>query len=59
LPLQPHDTAPIIDLQALLNEVYQRSGYDYFIDYQQNPLPPLSEPELAWIDELLRAGKLR
>jgi Protein of unknown function (DUF4058) len=59
LPLQPNDTAPIIDLQALLNEVYQRSGYDYFIDYQQNPLPPLSEAELAWINELLRAGKFR
>jgi Protein of unknown function (DUF4058) len=59
LPLQGQDVAPIVDLQTLLNEVYERSGYDYFIDYQQNPLPPLSEDELNWIDNLLRSKQLR
>jgi Protein of unknown function (DUF4058) len=59
LPLQRHDAPPVIDLQALLNQVYERSGYDYFINYQQNPLPPLSEAELAWIDDLLHSEQLR
>jgi len=27
------------DLQAMLNDVYDRSGYDYFIDYRVDPLP--------------------
>jgi Protein of unknown function (DUF4058) len=59
LPLQAPDPEPVLDLQALLHNVYERSGYDYFIDYQVEPLPPLSESDLSWIDELLRQKELR
>lgn len=59
LPLLADDTSPIVDLQVLIQEVYQRSGYDYFIDDQQDPLPPLSEAELDWIDQQLRTHQLR
>lgn len=59
LPLRPDDQEPLIDLQALLNDVYNRSGYDYFIDYHVAPLPPLSETDVIWIDTLLRAKGLR
>ena len=54
LPLQANDREPTIELQAMLNDVYGRSGYDYFIDYRVDPLPPLSEADLSWIDSLLR-----
>jgi hypothetical protein len=59
LPLQPGDEEPLIDLQTLLNQVYERSGYDYFIDYQADPLPPFSEADLNWLDSLLRQQGLR
>lgn len=59
LPLQPEDEEPFVNLQSLLNEVYERSGYDYFIDYQSDPLPPLTEAELNWLDSLLRTKGLR
>ncbi len=44
----------LVILQSLLNEVYERSGYDYFIDYQVDPPPPLSRRDLIWIDGVLR-----
>lgn len=59
LPLQANDQEPTVDLQAILNDVYDRSGYDYFIDYRVDPLPPLSEVDLGWIDALLREKGLR
>jgi Protein of unknown function (DUF4058) len=54
LPLQGDDREPIVDLGTLLDEVYDRSGYDYFIDYQDDPLPPLSDADRTWIDEVLQ-----
>ena len=59
LPLQADDVEPVINLRSLLDDVYERSGYDYFIDYHSDPLPPLSEAELNWIDALLRDKGLR
>ncbi|MGF1516128.1 MAG: DUF4058 family protein [Elainellaceae cyanobacterium] len=46
-------------LQELLDGVYERSGYDYFIDYKIDPLPPLSTEEQTWIDAVLRDQGLR
>ena len=59
LPLQANDREPTVELQAMLNDVYDRSGYDYFIDYRVDPLPPLSEADLSWIDALLSEKGLR
>lgn len=59
LPLQSDDQEPTIDLQVMLDQVYERSGYDYFIDYQVDPLPPLSAADLNWIETLLREKGLR
>lgn len=59
LPLQPSDEEPTVPLQKLLNEIYERSGYDYFIDYTADPLPPLTEDERVWIDGVLRQRGLR
>ena len=59
LPLRSGDTEPVVDLQRLLNEVYDISGYDLVIDYSKEPVPPLSEADAAWADALLREKGLR
>jgi Protein of unknown function (DUF4058) len=59
LPLRPGDAEPIVDLQTLLNAVYDRAAYDFRIDYTATPIPPLSEADAAWADSLLRKRELR
>ncbi|NJK66676.1 MAG: DUF4058 family protein [Microcoleus sp. CSU_2_2] len=59
LPLRPGDAEPIVDLQALLNGVYDRAAYDFRIDYTAAPVPALSETDAAWADSLLRDKELR
>jgi hypothetical protein len=59
LPLRADDVEPIVNLQEILHEVYEQSGNDYFIDYNQDPEPPLSAEDYAWIDMLLREKGLR
>ena len=59
LPLTPEDSEPTIDLQTLLNEVYEKSGYDYFIDYQKGISLPLPKADTDWVDEQLKAQELR
>jgi hypothetical protein len=54
LPLRAVDTEPIVDLQGLLNGVYDRAAYDLRIDYTAAPVPPLSETDAAWADVFLR-----
>jgi len=34
----------------MLKDVYDRSGYDYFIDYRGRSVTPLCEADLGWID---------
>ena len=55
LPLQPNETEPIVDLQSLLNDLYEQLAYDYFIDYGNEPPPPWSDPEVANILQQQRA----
>ena len=59
LPLRSGDTEPVINLQALLNEVYDVSGYDLVVDYSQDAVPALSEQDAVWADVLLRENELR
>jgi len=59
LPLRSGDTEPVLNLQALLNEVYDVSGYDLVVDYSQEPVPALSEKDAAWADALLQEKGLR
>lgn len=48
LPLLPDDTEPLVDLGALVAQVYERAGYDLIINYAQPPEPPLSDEDAAW-----------
>ncbi|MEG4446742.1 DUF4058 family protein [Microcoleus sp. AT9_B5] len=59
LPLRAGDAEPIVDLQALVNGVYDRAAYDFRIDYTAAPVPALSETDAAWADSLLRERELR
>jgi len=59
LPLHAGDTETVIDLQSLLNDIYDISGYDLVIDYSKEPVPPLSEADAAWNDAWLRQQGLR
>jgi hypothetical protein len=59
VPLRPQDADVRLDLQPLLDQVYQRGRYDGDIDYTQDPQPPLSKQGAAWVAELLRQKGLR
>jgi hypothetical protein len=59
VPLLPGDDDVGLDLQLALTTVYDLSGYDLELDYEQPPLTALSAAELAWIDKYLRAAGLR
>jgi hypothetical protein len=54
VPLQPGDVEPTLALNRLVHDVYDRAGYDLTVDYQQaTPPPPLSEPDIQWLKQLL------
>lgn len=59
LPLRSEDAEPWVDLQTLLNQTYDRAGYDLVIDYSHPPVPPLPEEDAAWVNALLMEKKLR
>lgn len=59
VPLRPADADVPLDLQAALDAVYDRAGYDLDIDYAADPTPPLEPEDAAWADGLLRAKGLR
>ncbi|MGB7890320.1 MULTISPECIES: DUF4058 family protein [unclassified Microcoleus] len=58
MPLRAGDAEPIVDLQALLNGVYDRPAYDFRIDYTAAPVPPLSETDAVWVDVWLEEREL-
>ncbi|WP_226587182.1 DUF4058 family protein [Microseira wollei] len=45
IPLSVGEVEPILDLQPLLNRVYEKGRYHLAIDYTQPPQPPLSEAD--------------
>ena len=59
LPLQPSDPEIILDLQPLLNQVYDRASYDLAIDYACDLVPSLSKEDKTWVDRLLKEKHYR
>jgi hypothetical protein len=53
IPLADDDPDTVLDLQAVFSETYDRAGYDYAIDYEQEVQPPLDEKDAVWAAELL------
>ncbi len=53
VPLREGELEPVVNLQTLLNEVYERTRFNLAIDYLQ-PLKPAPTPEEeTWIREIL------
>lgn len=60
IPLRKDDAPVFLELQPLVNAVYERGRCGQVIDYTQPPPEPaLSAEDAAWCDELLRHAKLR
>ncbi len=53
VPLRKGEPEPVVDLQRLLNEVYERARFDLAIDYSQPLKPALTHEEEAWVREIL------
>lgn len=53
IPLLPGEEEPVLELQKLLNYVYERGRYHLAIDYTQPPQPALSEKAAEWANTLL------
>jgi hypothetical protein len=53
LPLAEGDAEPVVNLQGLVGEIYDQSGYDLAINYQADPVPPLEGEDAAWVDTWL------
>jgi hypothetical protein len=59
LPLQPGDAEPPVRLGEVLKAAYDKCSYDYRLDYTQPPEPPLSEADMLWAKEILRANTVK
>jgi hypothetical protein len=49
IPLRPGEEEPVLALNQVLHDLYDRAGYDLFIDYRQPPPLPLDEETRAWV----------
>ncbi len=56
IPLRNPDPDVKLDLQKLLNAVYDRCAYDLDTDYSKEPSPPLPPQYHEWPEKLLRTG---
>jgi hypothetical protein len=54
IPLTAPDSDVLLDLQALLHQVYDETGFAKYI-YSDSPEPPLSAEDLAWAKSLVPA----
>lgn len=54
IPLLPPDADVALDLQAAIDAIYERAGYDLDVDYSVAPWPPLTRIQSVWAEEVLR-----
>jgi hypothetical protein len=53
VPLCLGETEPVIDLQKLINQIYERARFDLAIDYSQILKPTLSPEQETWVREIV------
>jgi hypothetical protein len=58
LPLLPDDAEPEVTLNRIIHDLYRRARFDLRLDYTQPPVPPLSDADGVWAQELLQASGL-
>ena len=54
IPLLEPDPDVLLDLQKVLEEVFDGLDYDYDIDYSQAPPPPKLEEDWKWLKTLVQ-----
>jgi len=59
IPLLKPDPDVMLDVQAVVNQAYDKGAYDRLLNYREAPRTTLSTAEAKWADELLRAKNLR
>jgi hypothetical protein len=59
IPLKSGEEDAVLDLQAVLDRVYEIGPYPERLAYETDPTPPLAEEEARWADEILRQKGLR
>jgi Protein of unknown function (DUF4058) len=59
IPLKSGEPDVVLDLQAALAKVYDAGVYQMRIDYNRDPILPLSEADASWADEWLIAQGAR
>jgi hypothetical protein len=47
---------PIVDLQQLVNDIYERARFDLAIDYSQPVKPALAPEDAIWVREILASA---
>ncbi|MEM7795348.1 MAG: DUF4058 family protein [Cyanobacteria bacterium P01_C01_bin.118] len=52
VPLRAEDEEPVIDLNELMQIVYESAALDLTIDYGQQPVPPLNDTDYEWVKSL-------
>jgi hypothetical protein len=55
VPLAKPDPDVPLDLQPMIDAIYQRSRYERSIDYGKPLIPPLDAAETAWLDTQVQA----
>lgn len=58
LPLLLEAEEPILDLEPILNEIYQEAALEIAIDYTKQPVPPLKEADFLWVQQRLNGNLL-
>lgn len=57
VPLRPDESEPVLPLNELLHDLYDRAGYDLAIDYDQSPVPPLRDEDVAWAEQVVTGAE--
>jgi hypothetical protein len=55
IPLRKSDPDARLDLQALIDQVYENGSYGYDVDYTKPTVPPLSDADKAFADARVSA----
>lgn len=55
VPLRPTDPDAQLDLQPLIEQIYENGSYGYDLDYNQPPSPPLPPHDARWAAGQLKA----
>jgi hypothetical protein len=57
VPLDDPDPDIMLDIQPMVEAIYERSRYARSIDYTKELAPPLAAEDVAWVAELLKKGQ--